>query len=81
MLYEIILWCDYRYYYVLILIFLEYALRGSQRYIPVSNESSVLILIFLEYALRGMQVPDDKIYFKGLNPYFFGICSTRIHTK
>ena len=62
---------------VLILIFLENALRRSEaKY--VEFEIVVLILIFLENALRLADANGVRIHTAGLNPYFFGKCSTAL---
>ena len=62
---------------VLILIFLEYALRVLN-FLSKVYPGKVLILIFLEYALRVKKIKVMKTLLEGLNPYFFGICSTRL---
>ena len=61
---------------VLILIFLENALRQTiTLFIPEEN-IEVLILIFLENALRHIKRLKRYEYTSSLNPYFFGKCST-----
>ena len=65
---------------VLILIFLENALRQIKE-ILTGILTGVLILIFLENALRrrlSSVIANDEA---GLNPYFFGKCSTAIEDK
>ena len=61
---------------VLILIFLENALRQIGGVYQAESVNDVLILIFLENALRLITVAQWKEYGCGLNPYFFGKCST-----
>ena len=60
---------------VLILIFLENALRPNVDGKLMSG-SKVLILIFLENALRLPPNVFTGSLVYGLNPYFFGKCST-----
>ena len=61
---------------VLILIFLENALRHNGNYVKLVVEECVLILIFLENALRRYGSYTDGELLNCLNPYFFGKCST-----
>ena len=62
---------------VLILIFLENALRLFKIILISKLSSIVLILIFLENALRqSANIDLGGKFSKGLNPYFFGKCST-----
>ena len=64
-------------YIVLILIFLENALRPKKENITVFKIAIVLILIFLENALRLIAKLDlIGLGLACLNPYFFGKCST-----
>ena len=60
---------------VLILIFLENALRPEQD-LAKQKRQQVLILIFLENALRQDVLMMHHEYLGSLNPYFFGKCST-----
>ena len=60
---------------VLILIFLENALRLNDGYC-YHSDTSVLILIFLENALRHNVTNLAWGWDYCLNPYFFGKCST-----
>ena len=62
--------------YVLILIFLENALRLYLKKQIEAIEIDVLILIFLENALRPYGYRDSWWNRSCLNPYFFGKCST-----
>ena len=61
---------------VLILIFLENALRLYLKKQIEAIEIDVLILIFLENALRPYGYRDSWWNRSCLNPYFFGKCST-----
>ena len=61
---------------VLILIFLENALRHVKDDVYVAVVSLVLILIFLENALRQFNLSIFDGLKSSLNPYFFGKCST-----
>ena len=63
---------------VLILIFLENALRHCFMLLGRSAYHKVLILIFLENALRPQEFVDNKPATISLNPYFFGKCSTAL---
>ena len=52
-------------------------LYGKQRFESWRNCGNVLILIFLENALRqSLMMAIAIIVTLGLNPYFFGKCST-----
>ena len=61
---------------VLILIFLENALRPIFLAAMPNISNLVLILIFLENALRRWELNKFVKSNFGLNPYFFGKCST-----
>ena len=61
---------------VLILIFLENALRPIAPITVRFDQRQVLILIFLENALRRAPTGTGMECLSGLNPYFFGKCST-----
>ena len=62
---------------VLILIFLENALRPQVDVNQLELVTKVLILIFLENALRQVREKSlNGVSYGGLNPYFFGKCST-----
>ena len=61
---------------VLILIFLENALRHPSSWWSSARRKQVLILIFLENALRPRFRKTSIIWSDSLNPYFFGKCST-----
>ena len=60
---------------VLILILMEYALRGAH-YTKRGGVTTVLILILMEYALRVKLENRNGVKKGGLNPYSNGICST-----
>ena len=62
---------------VLILLFLEDALRGRFCGWRWLQGCHVLILLFLEYALRDLQKLVLGKTARGLNPSFFGRCSAR----
>ena len=67
---------------VLILIFLENALRLDECCTQRTKTSIVLILIFLENALRPTTTYVVAAAIgHSLNPYFFGKCSTALSSK
>ena len=68
-------WCLSSRVGVLILIFLENALRRDL-VLNMSTGRFVLILIFLENALRQDGWQHLSLQVLSLNPYFFGKCST-----
>ena len=66
---------------VLILVLMEYALRGCHGSDIENQESAVLILVLMEYALREMNLLDVfGGYVTSLNPCFNGICSASART-
>ena len=64
---------------VLILLFLEDALRENRQKVMPYGERNVLILLFLEDALREYELAStEQIVLQSLNPSFFGRCSARV---